>query len=451
MSEPQHHPGAASGAERRAEAGAGPERPAEAAHRPERAAEAAPGPERRAETAPGPDRAGAVTGPVVVDCEDVAWFRDAAEMPSAARGAAATLARRIGLDGYRSSEVALAVSEAATNLQRHARDGALLLRVLRTPDRAGVEFVTVDTGPGIADVEAALSDGVSSAGTLGIGLGAVARLADAFDIHSLPGKGTVMAAQFWAREAGDGPTGGPTSVASGLTRPISGETSCGDAWAVRIDEGGPETSRSSSGAVRGGAYGTHSPGLLGSGPATPGTRSSAGSGRSSASSEPAVLVVLCDGLGHGPLAALAAEAAVTAFRRSAARHPEPLLRDIHGALRGTRGGAVAVARIEPARGRVLYCGIGNVSGVLLGPDSRNGLLSAPGIVGSQMRSLRTFELPWKPGGALIMHSDGLTERWNADAMPGLLRHTPAVMAGQLLREAGVRRDDAGVVVVKGDW
>ncbi|MYW77352.1 Anti-sigma regulatory factor (Ser/Thr protein kinase) [Streptomyces sp. LaPpAH-199] len=421
MSEPQHHPGAASGAERRAEA------------------------------APGQDRAGAVTGPVVVDCEDVAWFRDAAEMPSAARGAAATLARRIGLDGYRSSEVALAVSEAATNLQRHARDGALLLRVLRTPDRAGVEFVTVDTGPGIADVEAALSDGVSSAGTLGIGLGAVARLADAFDIHSLPGKGTVMAAQFWAREAGDGPTGGPTSVASGLTRPISGETSCGDAWAVRIDEGGPETSRSSSGAVRGGAYGTHSPGLLGSGPATPGTRSSAGSGRSSASSEPAVLVVLCDGLGHGPLAALAAEAAVTAFRRSTARHPEPLLRDIHGALRGTRGGAVAVARIEPARGRVLYCGIGNVSGVLLGPDSRNGLLSAPGIVGSQMRSLRTFELPWKPGGALIMHSDGLTERWNADAMPGLLRHTPAVMAGQLLREAGVRRDDAGVVVVKGDW
>ncbi|MFI1185437.1 ATP-binding protein [Streptomyces californicus] len=376
-------------------------------------------------------------------------------MPSAARGAAATLARRIGLDAYRSSEVALAVSEAATNLQRHARDGALLLRVLRTPDRAGVEFVTVDTGPGIADVEAALSDGVSSAGTLGIGLGAVARLADAFDIHSLPGRGTVLAAQFWAREAGGGPTGGVPSVASGLTRPISGETSCGDAWAVRIDEGGPEAPRSpSSGTAHSGTYGmygTHSPGLFGGGPGTPGTLTSGGSGRSSASSEPAVLVVLCDGLGHGPLAALAAEAAVTAFRRSTARHPEPLLRDIHGALRGTRGGAVAVARIEPARGRVLYCGIGNVTGVLLGPDSRNGLLSAPGIVGSQMRTLRTFELPWKPGGALIMHSDGLTERWTADTMPGLLRHTPAVMAGQLLREAGVRRDDAGVVVVKGDW
>ncbi len=366
-----------------------------------------------------------MTGLPVVDCEDVAWFRDGAEMPSAARGAAATLARRIGLDGYRSSEVALAVSEAATNLQRHANDGALLLRVLRTPDRAGVEFLTIDGGPGIPDVGAALSDGVSSAGTLGIGLGAVARLADAFDIHSLPGRGTVVAAPFWARGAGAGPTGGAPSVASGLTRPISGETSCGDAWAVRVDDGGQEDPRSAASA-RGGS-------------------------RSAPSPEPAVLVVLCDGLGHGPLAALASEAAVAAFRRSTARHPEGLLRDIHAALRGTRGGAVAVARIEPARGRVLYCGIGNVSGILLGPGSRNGLLSAPGIVGQQMRGLRTFELPWKPGGALVMHSDGLTERWKADDLPGLLRHTPAVLAGQLLREAGVRRDDAGIVVVKEAW
>ncbi|MGW3302533.1 ATP-binding protein [Streptomyces rubiginosohelvolus] len=360
-----------------------------------------------------------MTGPAVLDCEDVEWFRAAAEMPSAARGAAATLARRIGLDGYRASEVALAVTEAATNLQRHARDGALLLRVLRTSDRAGVEFLTVDTGPGMADVEAALADGTSSGGTLGIGLGAVVRLADAFDVHSLPGRGTVMAAQFWDRPAGSGPTGGEVSVSSGLTRPISGETSCGDAWAVKVDEGG-------------------------------GT-SDATEPRSASASGSAVLVMLCDGLGHGPLAARAADAAVTEFRRSADRHPEGLLRRIHAALRSTRGGAVAVARIEPARERVLYCGIGNVSGVLLGPGSRKGLLSAPGIVGQQMRSLRTFELPLPPGGALVMHSDGLTDRWKADELPGLLRHTPAVIAGQLVREAGVRHDDAGIVVVKGAW
>jgi anti-sigma regulatory factor (Ser/Thr protein kinase) len=379
----------------------------------------------------------------VFDHEDVEWFRDDVGLASAARGAAATLARRVGLDSHRSSEVALAVTEAATNLHRHAADGALLLRVLRTESSAGIECVAVDTGPGMADVAEALLDGTSTAGTLGIGLGAMVRLADAFDIHSIPGRGTVLAAQFWARDRVVNGTrtarDGAGSMASGLTRPISGETSCGDAWAVRVDAGADQDPRT----------GTQSAGD-GVGDVRP-YSASRRPDAASLSPDAALLVMLCDGLGHGPLAALASEAAVGAFRRSRARHPEGLLRDIHAALRGTRGGAVAVARVEPSAGRLLYCGIGNVSGFLLGPESRSGLMSAPGIVGQHMRSLRTFEAPLEPGGALVMHSDGLSERWSPGDLPGLLRHSPAVVAGQLLREAGVRRDDAGIVVVKGAW
>ncbi|MET9559348.1 ATP-binding SpoIIE family protein phosphatase [Streptomyces tauricus] len=354
---------------------------------------------------------GAVNTAVALNCEDIAWFRDGASLAAAARGAAATLARRIGLSSHRVGEVALAVTEAATNVQRHADDGALLLRVVRAGDQAGVEFLTVDSGPGIPDVPAALADGSSSAGTLGIGLGAVSRLADQFDLHSVPGRGTVMAAQFWPRTA-DGRSvvaSRDLSTAAGVTRPISGETVCGDAWAVRTDD-------------RGGAE-----------------------------NDPAILVMLCDGLGHGPLAARASQAAVKAFHETRDLSPAGALDAVHLALRGTRGGAVAVARIEPAAGRVLYCGIGNVSGFLVGDDGRRGLLSAPGIVGAHMRRLRTFEEPLPAHGALVMHSDGLTERWDHGALPGLLHHTPLVMAGQLLREAGVRRDDASVVVIKGAW
>lgn len=357
-----------------------------------------------------------MNGLALLECEDIAWFRDDPALPAAARGAAAALARRIGLDSHRASEVALAVTEAATNLQRHAVDGALLLRVLRTENSAAVEFVTVDGGPGMAEVSDALLDGVSTGGTLGIGLGAVSRLADVFDIHSTPGKGTVVAAQFWPRNRRDPlPPTHTSALASGLTRPISGETVCGDAWAVRVDEGHPSEAVSRT------------------------------------DTAPALLAILCDGLGHGPLAARSSEAAVAAFRRSSATAPEAILREVHGALRGTRGGAVAVARIEPGRGRVLLCGIGNVSGFVIGPGTRKSLLSAPGIVGHQMRTLRTFEQPLVPGGALILHSDGLTERWSADALPGLLQRSPTVIAGQLLREAAVRRDDAGIVVVKGAW
>lgn len=137
---------------------------------------------------------------LLVDCEDVAWFRDG---PDGARGTAAKLGRRIGLGEQRTAELVLAVAELAANLTKHATDGSLLLRILRNHAAlagdvvAGVEVITVDSGPGMADVPAALRDGMSTTGTLGIGLGAVQRLADTFTIHSRPGTGTVQLARFW--------------------------------------------------------------------------------------------------------------------------------------------------------------------------------------------------------------------------------------------------------------
>ncbi len=83
-------------------------------------------------------------------------------------------------------EIELAVTEAATNLQKHAQDGALALRVTTLRDRAALELLSLDSGPGMADVGSALRDGVSGSGTLGVGMGAIARFADVFDVHSLP-------------------------------------------------------------------------------------------------------------------------------------------------------------------------------------------------------------------------------------------------------------------------
>lgn len=345
---------------------------------------------------------------VLLESQDIAWFRDAESLPVAARSAAAALARRVGLGEQRAAEVALAVTEAATNLRRHAVDGSLLLRVVRTQDQAAVEFLALDSGPGMPDIPYAMTDGTSSAGTLGIGLGAIARLADTFDVHSLPGRGTVLAARFWAKGAAPAAATGEPPVA-GITRPISGEEVCGDAWAAR-PVAGPD-----------------------------------------GEPDAALLVMFCDGLGHGPLAALASQQAVSAFHASRGQRPEDVLSDLHRALRGTRGGAAAVARIEPAARRVRYCGVGNISGFVVDPERRQALLSAPGIVGHQLPTLRTQEQELAPGAALVLHSDGLTERWQVSALPGLLRHLPVVAAGLLLREAGVRRDDAGVVVAKGPW
>ncbi|MEW1648598.1 ATP-binding SpoIIE family protein phosphatase [Streptomyces sp. NPDC091219] len=401
--------------------------------------------------------------PALVDCEDVTWVRD---QPATARGAAAALGRRIGLGEHRTSELVLAVAELATNMDKHSEDGSLVLRVLRTPQVAGVEVLVVDQGPGIADLPAALRDGTSTAGTLGIGLGAVRRLADTFDIHSRPGLGTVQLARFWPRPTPCSLDAEPS--VGGITRPISGETACGDAWAARADDqthptpATPYTAGDHKPARKAEAFdwaAVTSP-RLPAGSTTPAKAERTGTdrlrtaGRSalvrSATPGPgkAMLVMSCDGLGHGPIAALAGQAAVQALRTSTARTPEEAMQHVHQALRGTRGAAVAIARIE-ADGRVLFCGVGNITAAIVTDSTRANLLSHPGIVGHQMRSLRTYELQLPPHAALILHSDGLSDRWTPGDLAGLLAHRPAVIAAGLLRLAGTRRDDASVVVARG--
>ncbi|MFD3450710.1 ATP-binding protein [Streptomyces sp. NPDC058691] len=381
-----------------------------------------------------------IGGAPLLDCEDVAWFRD---QPEAARGAAAALGRRIGLGEQRTAELVLAVAELATNITKHAVDGSLLLRVLRNDAVAGVEVVVVDSGPGMADVPESQRDGMSTAGTLGIGLGAVQRLADNFDVHSQPGLGTVQLARFWPRNLRPPMSGEP--AVGGITRPISGEQVCGDAWAARIDPSSAMTAAppSDGHAQLVSRRPEASVGPTGKKRSVPVRAAVAGPGQG-------VLVMSCDGLGHGPMAALASQAAVQAFRTGTARTPEQVMEQVHRALRGTRGAAVAVARLEPD-GRVLFCGIGNITAALVTTTTRANLLSHPGIVGHQMHQLRTYEQHLPSHGALVMHSDGLSDRWTAADLAGLLHHPPAVIAAGLLRQAGTRRDDASAVIAKAAW
>ncbi|MFE3268054.1 anti-sigma regulatory factor [Streptomyces sp. NPDC059215] len=198
---------------------------------------------------------------LLLESEDVAWFRDDL---TGARLAASRLAERIGLDRRRSGEVTLAMSEAASNLTKHAVAGAILLRVVRTAQRAGIEFLALDDGPGIADVSTAMRDGYSTVGTMGVGLGVIARLADTFDLHSIPGRGTVMLARFWPRNTPLLPTDSSgtrtKSLVGGLTRTISGGQECGDGWATRWDNTAASTPRHTPADVHGPAPEPSGPG-----------------------------------------------------------------------------------------------------------------------------------------------------------------------------------------------
>jgi len=323
---------------------------------------------------------------------DLRWLRvEDASAAAACRGAALALAGRLGFPAARADQVALAVTEAASNLHKHASQGAMLLRIGREGGKPGIEMVTIDAGPGLEDTSAALRDGYSTSGTLGIGLGAIRRLADSCELYSAPGHGTVLVARFWAA-----PRANAVRFA-GLVRPITGETECGDVFgAVQTD-----------GSLTG---------------------------------------VLCDGLGHGPLAAAAAMEAVTAILEEPAAEPAALIERAHRRLGRTRGGAVGVVQVTgPA---ILYAGLGNIAAVILADGTRKGMLSVPGIAGHQAGRIRQFEYSAPPGAAIILHSDGISSRWEPQALPGLNARDPLVVAAALLAEAGTRRDDAGLLVLK---
>ncbi|MFK3980663.1 SpoIIE family protein phosphatase [Micromonospora sp. NPDC050397] len=325
---------------------------------------------------------------------DEVWFR--MEDPGtvgAARRAAELLARRLVLGGGRTDALAIVVTELATNLVKHAEAGRLLIRPVRADDVAGVELLALDSGPGMADVTLSARDGHSTAGTLGIGLGAIVRQSDWVDMYSLPGRGTVTVAQVWP-EALPRP-----AVTAGVRIPMTGEQSCGDAFAERVVDGRRQ-------------------------------------------------VLVCDGLGHGPLAAVASTAAVHAFHRAPAGPPAAVLEHLHRATSHTRGAAAAIAELVPERGLVRYAGLGNIAGLVVDGDERRGLVSLPGIVGHQRRTVREFEYPFPDGACLVMQSDGVTDRWRLLDYPGLQRRSPQVIAATVLRDFGVRRDDACVLVAK---
>lgn len=335
------------------------------------------------------------------DCQavaqDVAWVR--LEEPSAvgtARRTAGALAHRLGCSQSRVAEIEIAVTELGTNLVKHASEGVLVVRSIRLAGEALVEVVAVDRGPGIADVDRAFGDGHSTSGTLGIGLGAVLRLTDSHEVYSEVGRGTVLSVRFHPRHQR---VDAANDVSAGVTRPISGEDVCGDAYAVRLV----------------------------------GDR---------------VLLMLCDGAGHGPLAAAASQLAVRVFCDAESSDPEVLVGQIHRALNGTRGGALAVAELDPAARRVRFVGVGNIAGAVVADGQKRGMVCLPGIAGHQARKIRPFDYALPPGAAVVMHSDGLTDRWSAQDRERLFNGRPLSIAMTLLRDAGTRRDDASVLVAK---
>jgi len=307
-----------------------------------------------------------------------------------ARRTAQKLAEQLGFDATDSGRVALVVTEVASNILKHASNGELHLRVL--PGAVpGVEVIAIDRGQGF-DLHDCMTDGFSTRGTQGIGLGSMLRQAQVFDVHS-DARGSVLLTRFYPR----------TAIVKDLRLGVSqhslhDDPACGDVWGVAIK--GQQVS-----------------------------------------------VLMIDGLGHGPEAEDAAKAGATAFNREPFADPTVLLDEVHHDMRGTRGGAVALARFDSHRDGLSFIGIGNIGAALISEDKNRGLASHPGIVGLQYRKIPAVDYPQCTGQLLIMYSDGLQSRWNLRDYPGLMYRHPAIIAAVLHRDYCRGRDDVTVLVI----
>jgi len=319
---------------------------------------------------------------------------------SVARRATSSLARGLLFDEEGTSRSALLATELATNLLKHAGGGEMLLGQYQDAGRKGLELIALDKGPGIDDLPKAMEDGHSTAGGMGGGLGAIRRQSDNFAFYSKHGLGTaVMVRVHDRKKPSPRAVPGPRVALGAAAAPLAGEGVSGDDWAFAATRQGPT-------------------------------------------------LMSVDGSGHGTFANAAAAAAVAAFGTHAEQDCPRLVEQMHLALKPTRGGAVAVARVDVANGLLRFVGVGNIAALLLSEGKTQRMVSHNGVLGLAVPRIREFTYPFTGVATVILHSDGLSSRWDLASYPGLSVSHPSLIAAVLFRDHRRGRDDAAIAVMR---
>jgi anti-sigma regulatory factor (Ser/Thr protein kinase) len=311
---------------------------------------------------------------------------------------ASRFADSLGFSPNECEELALVITELATNLLKHATGGGLRLSRIEASGRVGVEIESDDTGPGIPDLEQAITDGYSTAGSLGTGLGTVNRLVDELAACSRPEPGGLrLVCQRWIRPRTNGLR--MVDLACGVaTRSYRFLPENGDAFLIKQWE----------------RY---------------------------------ALVGVIDGLGHGQFAQRAAQTARQYLEHHYDQPLDSLFRGVGRACRATRGVVMALARFDLDRQKLTLASVGDIEVRLIGNPERFNFTVRRGIVGLNAPNPVPSEHPWTSNTLLVMHSDGLRTRWTWDEFSDVARAAPQVIARRLLEKLGKLDDDATVLVV----
>ena len=297
------------------------------------------------------------------------------------------------------------VSELASNIHKHAGRGSVRVERLPAPAGTAVVVEAEDDGRGIPDIPLAMQDSFSTAGTLGLGLPGVRRLAQEFSIRSEPGRGTLVRAvvRCATRSGAAGPSADRALRIKGweigrCVRPLYGQRDCGDIAIAR-------------------AFGD------------------------------GVLLFLADGTGHGAMAHRAAAAAAAVAEAGAWIGLHDLLQQVHAKLVGTAGASVGALLLDQSGRRFAYAGVGNTAASREVGEPWRGV-SRDGMLGERMPSVFLQEGRVAEGDVFVMCSDGVGSLARSTMPARAARRDASGLARDIVAELARAHDDAACMVAR---
>lgn len=310
------------------------------------------------------------------------------------------MALQSGFSAHRAAETDIIVAELTSNLIKFANGGEFLYRSVELEGKNQIEIYCLDNGKGISNVAKIMNDGYSTSNTLGHGIGSIKRLSNDFQIYSLRDWGTVQYVKICEKADIVIPPAVPGFNFAAVNVNYPGEKVCGDGYYVKYTP-----------------KGFH--------------------------------IFVGDGLGHGEHAHEAVELAIKAFKKSALDDAAEILKEIHDAVKKSRGLVATVAVVDYQKETWNICGIGNINtGIYRGLENKT-YSPYNGIIGLNIpRTMKSTIVPYLKHQIIVMHSDGLRTRWNLNDLMSIIKQNPGVIAASLYKDNLRGTDDATVLVAK---
>lgn len=297
------------------------------------------------------------------------------------------------------SQLDVIAAEMTSNLHKYAIAGELLLGYFDQPGAEYIELICLDKGPGMRDTARMMKDGFSTSNTMGHGLGSIQRMSDAFDIFSQVGWGTMVLSRVYK------------------SPPVHTKIKKGFQFKQLVIAKPKE--------------------LV------------SGDGCYLKQSDDYIKIILCDGLGHGPEANLAANEAVRAFKQCPSTSPVDIIRYIHPEVRKTRGLVATIIVYDIKAKQLRIGGVGNIATKLTGPLLSKSHLSYNGIIGHNIpNTMNDLIVEVQDYNQVVLCSDGIRSRWETGRITGLNRLDLSLQAAAVYKDYARLSDDMSVVIAK---